>query len=117
MRSIASDRFSHRPSPETRSHLSRQCLFSTKRCSIKTPSAPRYVPESKKLNFDRANYFDKKGRENNRKLGIDYTDEDILAYVIKVCVVLLTRGVKGTFVYVCDPGLRAYLRRFFGGSE
>lgn len=77
----------------------------------------RYDQESKKLNFDRANYFDKKGRENNKKLGIDYTDEDILAYVINVYVVLLTRGVKGTFVYVCDPGLRAYLRRFFDGSE
>lgn len=76
----------------------------------------RYDPESKKLYFDRANYFDKKGRENNKMLGIEYTDEDILAYVINVYVVLLTRGVKGTFVYVCDPGLRAYLRRFFGSA-
>ncbi|MEO7007301.1 MAG: DNA/RNA helicase domain-containing protein [Terrimesophilobacter sp.] len=26
--------------------------------------------------------------------------------------VLLTRGICGTYVYVCDPGLRDYLREF-----
>lgn len=77
----------------------------------------RFDPESKKLVFDRSNYFDKKGRENNKKLGIEYSDEDILAYVINVYVVLLTRGVKGTFIYVCDPQLREFLKRFFDRSR
>lgn len=76
----------------------------------------RFDLGSKKLYFDRKNYFDKKGRENNKKLGIEYSDQDILTYVINVYVVLLTRGIKGTFVYVCDPGLREYLRQFFRDS-
>lgn len=73
----------------------------------------RYDPDAKKIYFDRANYFDKKGMENNRKLRIDYSDADILRYIVNVYVVLLTRGVRGTFVYVCDPALREYLRGFF----
>lgn len=72
----------------------------------------RYDPEQGKLFFDRSNYFDKKGVENNRKLGIVYSDEDILRYVVNIYIVLLTRGVRGTFVYVCDPGLRENLRGF-----
>lgn len=72
----------------------------------------RYDPENKKLFFDRASYFDTKGKENNPKLGITYSDQDILQYVINVYVVLMTRGVKGTFVYVCDSGLREYLRSY-----
>lgn len=73
----------------------------------------RYDPETEKFVFDRANYFDAKGKENNPKLGITYSDEDILRYVINVYVVLLTRGVRGTFVYVSDPELRKRLRPAF----
>lgn len=73
----------------------------------------RYDPALGKLFFDRENYFDKKGVENNRKLGIVYSDEDILRYVVNIYIVLLTRGVRGTFAYVCDPALRQHLCRFF----
>jgi DUF2075 family protein len=59
--------------------------------------------------FVRKNYFDIKGRENNKKLGITYTDEQIREYVINVYNVLLTRGIRGTFLYVCDRPLRNYL--------
>ena len=62
--------------------------------------------------FDRANYFDPRGTTNNRLLGITYTDDDILQFVKNIYAVLLTRGVLGTYVYVCDPSLREYLRRF-----
>jgi DUF2075 family protein len=73
----------------------------------------RYDAESGKLFFDRSNFFDKAAAWNNKMIGIEYSDEDILRYVINAYVVLLTRGVLGTFVYVCDPGLRNYLRQFF----
>lgn len=76
----------------------------------------RYDPAERKLRFDRSSYFDKKGVENNRKLGIKYSDQDILRYIVNVYVVLLTRGVRGTFVYVCDPALREYLKQFFVSS-
>jgi DUF2075 family protein len=70
----------------------------------------RYDVARDQIVFDRARYRDTKGMENNRRLGIVYTDDDLLRYVRNVYSVLLTRGMRGTFVYVCDPGLRRYLR-------
>jgi DUF2075 family protein len=51
------------------------------------------------------------GKENNPRLGIVYADEDLLEYVVNIYRVLLTRGIKGTYIYVVDPGLRDYLKR------
>lgn len=70
----------------------------------------RYDPESQSIVFDRSEYYDKKGRENNPKRGITYTDNDLLQYVRNIYTVLLTRGIRGTYVYVCDPSLREHLR-------
>jgi DUF2075 family protein len=57
----------------------------------------------------RDDYRDKKGKENNPTLGRVYTDEDLLQYIVNVYAVLLTRGIRGTYVYVVDPGLRGLL--------
>lgn len=73
----------------------------------------RYDPDRKRLFFDRSNYFDRQGTQNLKQLGIEMTDNDLLDYVINIYIVLLTRGIRGTFVYVCDPALRAYLKPFF----
>lgn len=62
------------------------------------------------IRFDRSHYFDKKGRENNLRRGRVYSDADIERYVKNIYAVLLTRGIRGTFVYVCDEALRAHLR-------
>ncbi|WP_448233535.1 DNA/RNA helicase domain-containing protein [Microbacterium lacticum] len=32
----------------------------------------------------------------------------MLTFIRNIYGVLLTRGMRGTFVYVCDPALRAY---------
>ena len=65
-----------------------------------------------RLIVDRSSYFDKKGMENNPKLGIVYTDDDLLRFITNIYAVLLTRGIRGTYVYVCDPELRKYLRGY-----
>jgi DUF2075 family protein len=73
-----------------------------------------YLDESDgKIKFSRENYFDPKGKENNKKCGIIYTDEDLLVYVKQIYRVLLTRGIHGTYIYVCDPALRDYLANYF----
>jgi DUF2075 family protein len=72
-----------------------------------------YDPVIKKMFLRRDNYFDKKGKENNPVLGIEYSDDDVLHFVLNIYKVLLTRGIKGTFVYVCDPGLRELLKSKF----
>ena len=69
-----------------------------------------YDPVEKKIVFHRENYHDKKGKENNPRLGIVYSDDDLLEYVSNIYRVLLTRGIRGTYVYACDRELRTYLR-------
>jgi DUF2075 family protein len=66
--------------------------------------------------FDRANYYDTKGMENNPSRGLAYSNTDILRYVRNIYAVLLTRGMLGTYIYVVDPPLRAYLGRYFGAN-
>ncbi|WP_412163795.1 DNA/RNA helicase domain-containing protein [Curtobacterium flaccumfaciens] len=72
----------------------------------------RFDTVTQQIVFDRANYFDKKGMENNPRLGIIYSDDDLRRLVANVYAVLLTRGVRGTFLYVVDPELRRHLRQF-----
>lgn len=50
-------------------------------------------------------YFDKNGK---RTAGYD----DLLEYITNVYYVLMTRGIKGTFLYVCDNDLRDYLSQY-----
>jgi DUF2075 family protein len=77
----------------------------------------RYDSEQARLVFDRDSYFDTQGKMNNRMLGIEYSDDDLLAYVRNIYAVLLTRGIRGTFVYVCDDALRSRLRPFFDQAQ
>jgi hypothetical protein len=42
-----------------------------------------------------------------------YDDDDLFRFVTNIYAVLLTRGIRGTYVYATDPALRAYLRRYF----
>jgi DUF2075 family protein len=72
-----------------------------------------YDVNSQKIFLRRDNYFDTKGKENNLVLGIQYSDDDVLHFVLNIYKVLLTRGIRGTFVYVCDPNLREFLRGKF----
>ncbi|PRZ15615.1 DUF2075 domain-containing protein [Nesterenkonia sandarakina] len=75
-----------------------------------------FDPEQQRIVFSRAHYFDKKGKENNPRLGLEFKDEDLLEYVVNIYGVLLTRGIKGTYVYVCDPDLRKHLAPYFTQS-
>ncbi len=76
----------------------------------------RYDPAKGRLWFDRANYFDPTAANNMPRRGIKFSDEDILGLVQNIYAVLLTRGIRGTYVYVCDEGLRNYLRPYFNAT-
>ncbi|MDR7111431.1 DUF2075 family protein/predicted GIY-YIG superfamily endonuclease [Microbacterium trichothecenolyticum] len=69
----------------------------------------RYDPHSRRLYIDRASYRDAKGKENNKQRGIAYSDDDLLEFIRNIYGVLLTRGIRGTYVYVCDTALREYM--------
>lgn len=53
------------------------------------------------------NYFDRNGKRTA-------SNEDLLMYIQNVYYVLMTRGIKGTYLYICDPGLRAYMKKYVG---
>jgi DUF2075 family protein len=76
----------------------------------------RFDSETKRISFSKDDYRDTKGKENNVKLGYFPTDEDLLKYVKQIYRVLLTRGIRGTYIYVVDPGLRTYLSKFIKTS-
>jgi DUF2075 family protein len=73
----------------------------------------RYDALKGKIVADRANYFDTKGKENNPRKGKEYSDEELCQFITNIYSVLLTRGIRGTYVYVCDPALRGYLSQYF----
>ena len=47
-------------------------------------------------------YFDKYGKQTAEVT-------DLQQYIFNVYYVLMTRGIKGTYVYVCDEALRNYM--------
>lgn len=64
-----------------------------------------YDPVSKKIFVIKENYKDKNGKN-----GIH--DTDILQqYIVNIYKTLMYRGIKGTFVYVCNQNLRDYLQK------
>jgi hypothetical protein len=70
-----------------------------------------------KLFVSRGSYFDKKGKENNPVLGRTYSDNELLRFVTQIYAVLMTRGIRGMYVYACDSGMREYLGRFIPSSS
>jgi len=77
----------------------------------------RYDAAAGRIVASREDYRDKKGKENNPTLGRVYTDDDLLRFIVNVYAVLLTRGIRGTYVYVVDAGLREWMRGGCWGSR
>ncbi|KAB1434316.1 DUF2075 domain-containing protein [Candidatus Galacturonibacter soehngenii] len=50
-------------------------------------------------------YFDKNGKRTA-------TYKELLEYITNVYYVLMTRGIRGTYLYVCDVDLREYLSQY-----
>jgi DUF2075 family protein len=61
-------------------------------------------------------YRDKKGKERTGHLAETFDDDDLLIFIRNIYGVLLTRGMLGTYVYVCNPGLRERLRAALVGG-
>jgi DUF2075 family protein len=69
----------------------------------------RYDAGTRRVTVSREAYRDRKGKENLRTLKRNTTDQDLLELIQNIYGVLLTRGVLGTYIYVCDPALREYI--------
>lgn len=64
----------------------------------------KYDPKNDCFMVDKANYFDVNGKNKT-------SIEDLAEYIRNIYYVLLTRGIFGTHVYVCDDALRERLAR------
>lgn len=65
----------------------------------------KYDDVKNKIYIDRKEYYDVKGKS-------DTTDEELLNYILHIYVTMCTRGMRGTYLYVCDPKLREYLSKY-----
>lgn len=59
----------------------------------------------------RENYYDRNG-----KATVDSLD-DLKEYIVKIYKTMMFRGIKGTYVYCCDPNLRKYFSRYIAMSR
>lgn len=62
-----------------------------------------YNPTTKELFVISKSYLDKKGKNGA-------TEKELHEYIINIYRTLMSRGIKGTYVYVADVNLRKYLR-------
>ncbi|MDL2249449.1 DUF2075 domain-containing protein [Lachnospiraceae bacterium OttesenSCG-928-J05] len=65
----------------------------------------KYNPDAKKVYVDKDSYFDKNGKNTTT---LDELDE----YIKNIYYVLMTRGIKGTYLYICDEELKKYFSEF-----
>lgn len=59
-----------------------------------------------KFYFHPENYKDRYGKHRSLK------EDEIITYIINIYKTLITRGIRGAYVYVCDQGLREQLRKY-----
>lgn len=76
----------------------------------------RWDPDAQRIVVDRRSYHDAKGKENSPKYGVRTDDDRLLALVVNIYVVLLSRGMRGTYIFVHDEALRERLRDVLAGT-
>ncbi len=65
-----------------------------------------YNPSTNAIEIVESNYYDRNG-----KLSIA-DPQELKDFILNIYRTILLRGIKGTYVYVCDEELRSYLARF-----
>lgn len=65
----------------------------------------KYDNVNRKIYVDRKEYYDVKGKS-------DTSDEELLKYVLNIYATMCTRGMRGTYLYICDENLRRYLSKY-----
>lgn len=69
-----------------------------------------YDPKEKKIIVRPEQYFDKNGKRTA-------SYEELLEYIRNIYYVLMTRGIKGTYLYVYDNDLREYFEQYIDTME
>ena len=64
-----------------------------------------YDSLKKEIIIDSQNYYDKNGKNTAG-------NEELKEYIQHIYYVLMTRGIRGTYLYVCNPELRDYISQY-----
>lgn len=65
-----------------------------------------YDKEKNEIVIIKENYFDKNGKNS-------ITDPEVLKnYILNIYKTILLRGIRGTYIYVCDDNLREYFAQY-----
>lgn len=64
-----------------------------------------YEPDSRRVIVRAENYYDQNGK---REASYDELEE----YIKHIYYVLMTRGIKGTYLYICDTELRKFIAQY-----
>ncbi|MFT7345364.1 MAG: putative GIY-YIG superfamily endonuclease, partial [Lentimonas sp.] len=73
-----------------------------------------FNPVTQKIVIKEECYFDKNGKQSIKD------PNDLKEYIINIYKTILLRGIKGTYIFVCDPDLREYFRTLvptIGGNK
>ncbi|MDO9182078.1 MAG: DUF2075 domain-containing protein, partial [Bacteriovorax sp.] len=65
-----------------------------------------YNPETKSIEIIAKNYFDKKGKNGIQDPAL------LKEYILNIYKTMMLRGIKGTYVYICNDALRKYFKSF-----
>ena len=65
-----------------------------------------YDKSINQIKIDEKNYFDINGKKSILNI------QELHDYIINIYSILLTRGIHGTYLYVCDPNLREFLSQY-----
>ena len=65
-----------------------------------------YNPETEQIIIKEENYFDKNGKQSISD------PRELKDFILNIYKTIMLRGIKGTYVYACDPLLKAYLESY-----
>ena len=66
----------------------------------------KYDKKKKQIVVDKKEYHDLQGKTALKDL------KELKEYITNIYATLMTRGIRGTYVYVCDPELKEYMEQF-----
>ncbi len=62
--------------------------------------------ENSEIKINPNNYYDKNGKKTIKD------PNELKKYILNIYKTLLTRGIRGTYIYVCDDNLRNYFKKY-----
>lgn len=74
-------------------------------CGVIIGEDIKYNPMTHEIYADKDNYYDQQG-----KAGVAFKPKELRDYLINIYLTLMTRGIKGTYIYACNDELREYLK-------